>query len=247
MSLIRPMIALTGRLICNDTAQMMMALSLLPEHVRLSRAEPGCLRFDIWQDEDPMVWHLSELFADADAFAAHQTRTAASEWGEQSHGIARDFVKREISPVLREEQPSDIDSIDSLLREAFGGPDEAGLVSELRKQGDLQFSLVAEAGGVVIGHLGLSPLTGDVSALALAPVAVAPKLQRRGVGAAMVHHALDRAGRIPVVVLGDPEYYGAFGFVPVALNSPYAGPYLQAHGGIAPHSEIRHADAFGQL
>ena len=194
-----------------------------------------------------MVWNLSELFADADAFAAHQKRTAASDWGEQSHGIARDFVKREVSPVLREEQPSDIDGIDSMLREAFGGTDEARLVAGLRAQGDLQFSLVAEAGGVVIGHLGFSPLTGDVSALALAPVAVAPKLQRRGVGAAMIHHALGRAGRTPVIVLGDPEYYGTFGFAPVALNSPYAGPYLQAHGKIAPHSHIRHADAFGQL
>lgn len=247
ISLTRPMIALTGRLICHDTAQMMTALSLLPEHVRLSRAEPGCLRFDIWQDEDPMIWHLSELFADADAFAAHQQRAGSSDWGLQSHEIERDFAKREISPVLREEQPSDIDSIDSLLREAFGGSDEARLVAELRGQGDLQFSLVAEAAGTVVGHLGLSPLTGDVAGLALAPLAVSPKLQRRGIGAAMIHHALAHAGQTPVVVLGEPGYYKAFGFVPAELNSPYAGPYLQAHGEIAPHSNIRHARAFGQL
>ena len=54
-----PMFGLAGRLICQDAGQMMTALSLLPEHLRLSREEPGCLHFDLWQDEDPLVWHLS--------------------------------------------------------------------------------------------------------------------------------------------------------------------------------------------
>ena len=78
IALDRPMIALTGRLICADPAQLMTALTLLPDHVDQSRAEPGCLRFDLRQDEDPLVWHLSELFTDGEAFAAHQQRTKAS-------------------------------------------------------------------------------------------------------------------------------------------------------------------------
>lgn len=247
VSLAEPMIALSGRLICEDTAQMMTALSLLPEHVRLSREEPGCLRFDIWQDDDPMIWHLAELFTDADAFTAHQQRNAASEWGRQSSGIGRDIDKREIEPVVRAEQPDDINAIDGLLREAFGGPNEAELVAELRRQGDLSLSLIAEAAGTLLGHLGLSPLTGDAAGLALAPVAVNPKAQRRGIGAAMIHHALGWADETLVVVLGDPGYYRAFGFVPAELKSPFAGPNLQSHGKIAAGSEIRHADAFGKL
>lgn len=247
VSLTRPMVALSGRLICEDTTQMMTALSLLPEHVRLSREEPGCLRFDIWQDDDPMIWHLAEVFIDADAFAAHQARNAASEWGRQSVGIARDFKRREIEPIIRTEQPDDVEAIDSLLRAAFEGPDEAELFAELRRQGDLSLSLIAEAEGVVLGQLGLSPLAGDVTGLALAPVAVSPKIQRRGIGAAMIHHALGWAGETPVVVLGDPGYYGAFGFVRAELDSPYAGPNLQVHGTLASGSIIRHADAFGKL
>lgn len=247
IALVRPMIALTGRLICSDTAQMMTALSLLPEHVALSRAEPGCLRFDIWQDDDPMIWHLSELFTDADAFAAHQARTGASEWGRQSIDIGRDFDKREIRPVIRPEQPSDADAIDAMLRVAFDGDDEARLVAELRRQGDLSLSLIAEAAGGIIGHLGLSPLAGDAEALALAPLAVAPGARGLGIGGALVHESLSRAGEVPVVVLGDPAYYSRFGFVPAELDSPYAGPHLQVHGNIASGSAIRHAEAFSTL
>ncbi|RNF34227.1 GNAT family N-acetyltransferase [Paracoccus methylarcula] len=247
IALVRPMIALTGRLICSDTAQMMTALSLLPDHVALSRAEPGCLRFDIWQDDDPMIWHLSELFTDADAFAAHQARTGASEWGRQSTGIERDFDRREIRPTVRPEQVPDVHAIDALLRDAFDGGDEARLVAELRRQGDLSLSLVAEAAGTVIGHLALSPLTGDAEAFALAPLAVAPKMQRLGIGGALVHEALGRAGKTPVLVLGDPAYYSRFGFVPAELNSPYAGPHLQVHGELASGSVIRHAGAFAAL
>lgn len=247
IALIRPMIALSGRLICADTAQMMTALSLLPEHVELSRAEPGCLRFDIWQDDDPMIWHLAEVFTDADAFAAHQARTGTGEWGRKSTDIERDFNKREIHPVIRPELPSDRDAIDALLRVAFGGEDEARLVAELRRQGDLSLSLVAEAAGAVIGHLGLSPLTGDAEALALAPLAVAPRAQGLGIGGALVHEALGWAAETPMVVLGDPAYYGRFGFAPADLDSPYAGPHLQLHGQLAAGSGIRHAEAFSML
>ncbi|SIS64436.1 GNAT family N-acetyltransferase [Paracoccus saliphilus] len=247
IALARPMIALSGRLICADTAQMMTALSLLPDHVELSRAEPGCLRFDIWQDDDPMLWHLSEVFTDADAFAAHQARAGSSEWGRKSADIERDFHKREIHPVIRPELPSDRDAIDALLRATFGGGDEARLVAELRRQGDLSLSLVAEAAGAVIGYLGLSPLAGDTEAVALAPVAVTSKAQGLGIGGALVHEALGWAGETPMVVLGDPAYYSRFGFAPAELDSPYAGPHLQLHGKLAAGSKIRHASAFSML
>ena len=67
---------------------------LLDQHVVLTRAEPGCLKFDVVQDpENPEAFNVSELFADADAFDHHQTRTGASEWGLQSKHLKRDFVK----------------------------------------------------------------------------------------------------------------------------------------------------------
>lgn len=242
-----PMIALTGRLICNDTAQMMTALGLLPDHRDLSRAEPGNLRFDLWQDEDPMIWHLSELFRDAAAVAAHQARTADSPWGRDSAAITRDVSRAEVTPALRPEQRGDHDAIDHLLHIAFDGGAEAGLVRRLRADDDLSLSLVAVAAGTIVGHLALSPVGGDRPALALAPVAVHPAAQGLGIGSALIRAALDHAGAAPVVVLGDPAYYSRFGFRPADLTSPYAGPYLQVRGDLPEGATIAHAPAFAAL
>jgi putative acetyltransferase len=83
-------------------------------------------------------------------------------------------------------------------------------------------SLVAEAEGCVAGHIAFSPVTVDGmdhGALGLAPMAVAPAHQRRGIGGALMRAGLAacRAAGAPfVVVLGDPAYYGRFGFVPAA-------------------------------
>lgn len=239
-----PMIGLTGRLICQDAGQMMTALSLLPDHVRLSRDEPGCLRFDLWQDEDPLVWHLSELFVDADAFAAHDARTKASLWGRESAGIGRDFQHHHMIPVIRPEARSDLGAIDTLLRDAFGGDDETGILHRLRKDGDLALSLVADAGGTIIGHVALSPLNAERPAHALAPLAVAPGAQRLGIGTALVREAVAWAGNAAVVVLGAPAYYGPLGFLPADLRSPHAGPALQMIGDLPMGSAIQHAPAF---
>lgn len=242
-----PMLGLAGRLICADAGQMMTALSLLPDHIRQSREEPGCLRFEMWQDEDPLVWNLSELFLDADAFAAHGARTRASDWGRDSTGITRDLHRLEVIPVIRRETRQDLDAIDALLREAFGGEAEAQLVRRLRADGDLSLSLVADAGGTILGHAALSPLSADRPAHALAPVAVAPKAQRLGIGTALVREAVSWADEASVVVLGDPAYYGPLGFLPADLVSPYAGPGLQMIGDLPRGTAIRHAPAFAAL
>lgn len=248
ITLDRPMIALTGRLICGDTAQMLTALGHLPEHSRLSRAEPGNLRFDLAQSEDPMIWTLSELFADAEAFAAHQTRTKDSDWGRASGEIRRDFTRSEVVPHLRPERPADFDPIRALNIAAFGGEDEAGLVDALRGDGDLDLSLVASQGGTVLGHLALSPIDAPFPALALAPVAVHPALHGRGIGSALVRAAQAARPDHALILLGDPAYYSRFGFHPVELNSPYAGPYLLATGtGLRPGAAITHAPAFATL
>lgn len=245
VSVPRPMIALTGRLICQDLGQMMTALDLLPDHVALSREEPGNLRFDLRQDDDPLIWHLSELFRDAAAFAAHQQRTQASAWGRASGAIFREFQRREVTPTLRPEGPADVEAIDRLLRAVFGGPAEAELVRRLRAAGDLARSLVVVAAGTVLGHLALSPIRADQPALALAPLAVHPGARGLGIGAALVRAAIDQAGKTPLVVLGDPDYYRRFGFRPADLTSPHAGPHLQLRGDLAPGATIHHAPAFG--
>lgn len=65
----------------------------LPEHIRLTRAEPGCLRFDVTEDPDqPGRFDVTEQFTDAQAFRAHQDRARSAEWGRISAGIPRDYV-----------------------------------------------------------------------------------------------------------------------------------------------------------
>jgi len=62
----------------------------LPEHVRLTRAEPGCVSFDVTETA-PGVFAVSETFTDRAALGAHETRTRASAWWRITGHMARDF------------------------------------------------------------------------------------------------------------------------------------------------------------
>ena len=74
--------------------QQASLVPLLNEHIALTRAEPGCIYFDVTQDPDtPEVFHVSELFTDEAAFTAHQANGAARPWGPASAGLTRDFHK----------------------------------------------------------------------------------------------------------------------------------------------------------
>ncbi|MHA3913637.1 putative quinol monooxygenase [Halovulum sp. GXIMD14793] len=88
-------VRLTGTIIIPMEEQAQMQ-PLLDAHIRLTRQEPGCLLFEVTQDDaDPAVFHVSELFEDQAAFDFHQTRGGASPWGQQSGHLVRDF-KREL-------------------------------------------------------------------------------------------------------------------------------------------------------
>ena len=64
----------------------------LPEHIRLTRAEPGCLRFDVIESSStPGRFAVSEEFTDPAAFRAHQARAAAAHWGRISAGLSRSY------------------------------------------------------------------------------------------------------------------------------------------------------------
>ncbi|MFS4437561.1 putative quinol monooxygenase [Paracoccaceae bacterium GXU_MW_L88] len=65
---------------------------LLPEHIALSRAEPGCIAFRVSEDpETPGLFHLFEEFESQADFEAHQARTKASEWGRATSEFPRDY------------------------------------------------------------------------------------------------------------------------------------------------------------
>jgi putative acetyltransferase len=121
--------------------------------------------------------------------------------------------------LIRAEKAGDRDAVYAVNVSAFETPSEAKLVDTLREQAQPVVSLVAEDNGEVIGHIMFSPvsLSGypNLKVMGLAPMAVAPRQQRRGIGSALVRAALDQCrqlGFAAVVVLGHPEYYPRFGF-----------------------------------
>ena len=65
----------------------------LVDHIRLTRAEPGCLSFDVTEDPKiPGRFNVAEEFTTPEAFEAHQTRARASDWAQISAGIPRDYT-----------------------------------------------------------------------------------------------------------------------------------------------------------
>ena len=119
----------------------------------LTRAEPGNLRFDVVQGDDPLIFELRELYTGKQAFQAHRARLYDSRWGRESHGIAREFTREQVLPRIRAEMRHDHEAIAELLTMAFDGPDEARLVDMLRRDGHLALSLVAEAAGTIRSNM----------------------------------------------------------------------------------------------
>ncbi len=135
--------------------------------------------------------------------------------------------------MIRLEQPTDIAAIYQINAIAFGRDSEAVLVDRLRGlPGTL--SLVAVKAGQVVGHVFFSSVTVREKAiegwLGLGPVAVLPPYRGQGIGSALIRQGLETCratGGQAVVVLGDPQFYARFGFVPVTdwgLRCEYDAP-----------------------
>lgn len=134
---------------------------------------------------------------------------------------------------VREEDVQDAPAIRSVHQAAFGRAEEADLVDDLRAEGVVLLSLVAETNGRIVGHVLFSRMAiettgGSVRAVALAPVAVEPIHQRQGIGEGLVRRGLavlcERGEKI-VIVVGHPRYYPRFGFSTekaASLESPFS-------------------------
>ena len=126
--------------------------------------------------------------------------------------------------TVRAEAAADIPAVHRVNELAFGRPGEADLVDALRAAARPYISLVAAEEGQVVGHIFFSPVTLEAedsggAILGLAPMAVLPEHQRLGIGSQLVRAGLEecrRTGCDAVVVLGHPEYYPRFGFVPAS-------------------------------
>ena len=124
--------------------------------------------------------------------------------------------------IIRPEIPEDVDSIGYVNEQAFGQESESELIEKLRNRGVLTISLVALQDGEIVGHIAFSPVViesglSSFEATALAPMAVLPAYQRQGIGGQLIRAGLEECRRLVheiVVLVGHPDYYPRFGFVP---------------------------------
>jgi putative acetyltransferase len=138
--------------------------------------------------------------------------------------------------TIRQEQPEDIAGVHALNEIAFaprtrlekeiGQSAEAGIVDSIRSACPDVVSLVAVDAGRIVGHIFFSPafvstVGGAVQGMGLAPMAVLQERQRQGIGSLLVQAGIDalRERGCPfIIVLGHPEYYPRFGFVPASQH-----------------------------
>lgn len=125
---------------------------------------------------------------------------------------------------IRDEQEQDRPAVREIVAAEFDTGGEADLVDSLRSEAKPLIALVAEDdAGHVVGTAMLSPVVlpdqPQTRLMGLAPLAVRYDLQRRGIGRQLIAAAIERCRTLDIagiVVLGHPDYYGRFGFVPAA-------------------------------
>lgn len=163
---------------------------------------------------------------------------------EVLHELVEDSGQQRSAPALtlRSEQPADRPAVLALTGAAFtvspvtglpveGEPEEVGLLNSLFDCEDYlpEFSIVAELDGEIVGHvISTRGRVGDLELLGLGPIGVLPRLQRHGIGTALLNETVARAnaaGERGIALLGSPEFYSRFGFVPstsLGVESPDA-------------------------
>jgi len=161
--------------------------------------------------------------------------------------------------TIRDEQPKDIESIETLTHAAFLNAEhtshtEQFIVNSLRKSGQLTISLVAVENDSIIGHVAISPVsisTGTTGWYGLGPISVCPTKQGLGIGSQLMQASLEKLKQLGAkgcVLLGDPNYYHRFEFRPyLELVLPgVPSEYFQAlsFNGEIPQGVVSYHDAF---
>ncbi|ANG62812.1 acetyltransferase [Marinobacterium aestuarii] len=151
---------------------------------------------------------------------------------------------------IREEKAGDGEAIETLTYQAFENHPH-------HEPGALTLSLVAEEDGAIVGQITFSPVTingRDSDWFGLGPVSVKPERQGEGIGSQLIRNGLERLkkrGAGGVVLLGEPAYYGRFGFkanpdltLPGVPAEYFVIQVLRA-GGTVPKGVIGYHRAFG--
>lgn len=139
---------------------------------------------------------------------------------------------------IRPETPADYSAITQINDLAFGQPSEGKLVENLRKNPKFipELSLVAEINGKIAGHILFFPVViklengEEKETISLAPVAVSPEFQRKGIGSKLIQEGIKACQQLEydsIMVLGHPEYYPKFGFKQAnmrGIKDPFGAP-----------------------
>ncbi|MBU8922225.1 MAG: N-acetyltransferase [Bacteroidales bacterium] len=135
---------------------------------------------------------------------------------------------------VRPELEKDFNTIRSITRAAFDNEEEPDLIEAIRESSYYipELSLVAETGGKVTGYIMFSRINvvgdnGDMEVLSLAPMAVIPDMQNRGIGSRLLRKGIEKCrelGHRIIIVIGHPEFYPRFGFVP-ARDAGFEVPF----------------------
>lgn len=140
--------------------------------------------------------------------------------------------------TIRQESKADYKKIYELNLLAFEEKEEAVLVDLLRENDEFipQLSLVALLNNEIVGHILFTIIKiiddneNEHESLALAPMAVLPKYQKKGIGGKLINKGLSIATNLnfkSVIVLGHEHYYPKFGFVPTSkwnIKPPFEVP-----------------------
>ncbi len=139
--------------------------------------------------------------------------------------------------IIRQEESYDHRDVRKLLGKAFELDSEARLVDRLRENPDFvpELSIVADLDEKIVGYILFFPVhivsfKSSTQTLALAPIAVEPKLQKKGIGHKLMEEGLKIAREMcydSVIALGYPEYYSRFGFMPASrfgVSAPFEAP-----------------------
>jgi len=135
--------------------------------------------------------------------------------------------------AIRPERPEDSAAVITINDRAFAGTEESRLVGAIKRSGRPVISLIACSDDTPVGHIFFSPIQiqsegPTIATLALAPMAVLPAFQRRGIGTLLVEEGLKECASRDcqvVVVVGHPTFYSRFGFGPangMGLRSVYS-------------------------
>jgi predicted N-acetyltransferase YhbS len=161
--------------------------------------------------------------------------------------------------TIRNELPADAAAIEQLTIDAFRHAPHAGgteqfIVNALRRAGQLSLSLVAQDAQEIVGHVAFSPVSisdGTLGWFGLGPVSVLPGRQGQGIGSQLIEAGLAQLRHrhaAGCVVLGEPAYYGRFGFIamPRLILPGVPAEYFQAlsFGDAFPEGVVSYHDAF---